>query len=198
MKIVCALTLGLCAIAFARADVPVPIPGDGATAKEVLDAEKWGLKLYTRKKYEEALPYLHAAATRGQKEAQATLGGLYLYGKGVKRNDLLGLGWLGVAARGETTPVITELFGKVWDKVPEKAAPQVIGIIDEFERKYGEATIECRPSRQAGSHISVETCEYGDKWDTLQELEKRLENQSTMGTRRFDGEIGVAGGGGGI
>lgn len=177
----------------AEVATPVPVPGERVTAKQILDAQSWGFKLYDDGEFEEALPYLDAAARMGLKEAQARLGGMYLYGKGTKRNDLVGISWLGVAARGESTATIQEIFGTVWEKVPENAIPQLTEYIDTFEAEFGELKIECEKSRQAGSHIATEVCSFGEKWDTLREVELELQNQAGIGTRRGDGEITVDG-----
>ena len=175
------------------ADTPVPLPGDEFTAKEILDAQRWGFKLANDGKHEEAAPYLQAAAKLGQKEAQARLGFMFLQGEGVPQNSLVGISWLGVAARGESTERIKSLFDRAWKQFPEDAAEKLTAYIDTFEAEYGESRIQCRMSRQAGSHISTEVCEFGDKWDTLREVEQRLQNQASIGTRRGDGELTVDG-----
>ena len=181
------------------AETPVDLPGDEFTAKDILDAQRWGFKLANDERYEEAAPYLQAAAKLGQKEAQARLGVMFLQGQGVPQNSLVGISWLGVAARGEeASDRIKKLFDRAWKQFPEEAAEQLTAYIDTFEAEYGESRIQCRMSRTAGSHISVEVCEFGDKWDTLQEMEQRLQNQATIGTRPGDGESTVEGFSGGL
>ncbi|MBF66697.1 MAG: hypothetical protein CMQ29_16635 [Gammaproteobacteria bacterium] len=180
-------------MAAASADEPVPLPGDEFTAKEILDAERYGLKLAEDGNFDEAAPYLDKAAKLGQKEAQARLGFMFLNGEGVKKNELVGISWLGTAARGESTDMIKRLFDQVWTRIPEDMTGQLTAYIDTFETEYGESRIECRKSRVAGSHISTDVCEFGDKWDTLREVEERLLNQADIGTRRGDGEISVEG-----
>lgn len=179
------------------ADAPVPLPGEEFTAKEILDAERYGLKLAHDGKFEQAAPYLDKAARLGQKEAQARLGFMFLKGEGVKQNSAVGISWLGTAARGESTKTIKTLFDRAWKQFPEDVADQLTAYIDTFEAEFGESRIQCRKSRQAGSHISTDVCEFGDKWDTLREVEERLQNQASMGTRRGDGEISVGGFSGG-
>ena len=75
--------------------------------------------------------------------------------------------------------------------MPEAAIGKVTAVIDEYHARYGMDPREnCKRSRQAGSHISKPTCVYDDKFETLQEVERRTLNQSAIGTRRGDGELG--------
>ena len=64
-----------------------------------------GMLHYSRGNYSEALPYLISSAKHGFKDSQARLAHLYLHGLGgVRRSDVVGIAWMGVAAHGETTP----------------------------------------------------------------------------------------------
>ena len=154
------------------------------------EANLEGVKLYEEGEYEEAFPLLRQASRKGFKQSQVRLGGIYLYGLGVERSDIRGLAWIGTAARNTEIKEITDLFDSIWIKVPDSAAPQITAVIDQYVDRYGMDPKElCEKTRQAGSAISVRTCEYGDKYDTLQEVQRETEYQSTMGTRR-----GVGGG----
>ena len=151
----------------------------------IFEANTRGLDLYGKKRYDDALPHLQVAAENGFDQAQARLGGLYLYGLGVDRSDLKGLAWLGTAAHESEDPNILELFATVWEKVPENAAPQVQAIIDQYVERYGvDPSDQCRKSRQAGSHIAKATCIFDDKYHTLQEFERESATQATIGTNR--------------
>ena len=78
---------------------------------EIYDAAERGGRLYDDGRYAEALPYLAAAAERGFKVAQASLGDIVLNGRGgVPRDTQAGIGWLGVAAESQTLPRIERYF----------------------------------------------------------------------------------------
>ena len=152
------------------------------------EANREGVQLYEEGKYEKAFPLLHQAARKGFKQSQVRLGGIYLYGLGVERSDIRGLAWIGTAARNTEITEITDLYDSIWSKVPESAADQITAVIDQYVDRYGmDPTELCAQTRQAGSAISTRTCEYGDKYDTLQEVQRETEYQSTFGTRRGAG-----------
>jgi len=146
-------------------------------------AHRRGGVLYRSGRYKEAFPYLLTAAQRGFKLSQVRLGALYRFGLGgVRRNDYTGLGWLGLAARGETDLETTSLFRSAWLHVPEEIKPVVVSIIDEYEAKYGGEVngVSCDMTRAAGSHISRLTCSfdaerlYADYDDLLTGLEPNM------------------------
>ena len=146
-------------------------------------AHRRGGVLYRSGRYKEAFPYLLTAAQRGFKLSQVRLGALYRFGLGgVKRNDYTGLGWVGLAARGETDPETLNLFRSAWSHVPEEVKPDVLSIIDDYEAKYGGEVngVSCDMTRAAGSHISRLTCSfdaerlYADYDDLLTGLEPNM------------------------
>ena len=96
-----------------------------------------GGRLYRLGRYEEALPFLLAAAKQGFKWEQARVSFLYQQGYGTEQDVNAAVGWLGVAARGETTPAIRGRFKEVWARIPEKRRPHFEAVIDEYERRYG-------------------------------------------------------------
>jgi TPR repeat protein len=69
----------------------------------VLRSDYYNLRLqaaqaYEAKRYDEALQKFQRLACAGDKPSQATLGEMYLTGKGVDRNDLTGYEWVKVAS----------------------------------------------------------------------------------------------------
>ena len=146
-----------------------PDHSERASLNKIYDtyyAHRRGGVLYRSGRYKEAFPYLLTAAQRGFKLSQVRLGALYRFGLGgVQRNDYTGLGWLGLAARGETDPETTNLFRSAWSHVPEEIKPVVVSIIDEYEAKYGSEAngVSCDMTRAAGSHISRLTCSFDDE-----------------------------------
>lgn len=159
------------------------------------DYEK-GMRLYDKGNYREARPYLLTAAKSGFVQAQARVGGLFLYGYGVKRNDMQGLVWLGVAARGDDEG-IREAFKGVWERVPEAHVSKVLAAIDDYARRYSrrsevvdieggnDEAVKCVVARTAGTAIKKENCgvEAVDA-EFLDELRRVTQNQDNIGTRR--------------
>jgi hypothetical protein len=69
----------------------------------VLRSDYYTLRLdaaqaYEAKKYDDAFQKFHRLACAGDKPSQATLGEMYLTGKGVERNDLTGYEWVKTAS----------------------------------------------------------------------------------------------------
>ena len=134
---------------------------------DIYKAHRKGARLYLAGQYEEAYPYLLAAAQTGFKLSQVRLGALYRYGLGgVRRNDYVGLGWLGLAARGESDPETRILFKDAWSHVPEEVQPRVTALIDELEAQFGgEANrVTCDMTRKAGSYVKRLSCTFDDEY----------------------------------
>ena len=100
-------------------------------------ARRDGGRLYRRGRYEEALPLLLVAARKGFKWEQARVSFLYQQGYGTEQDVEAAVGWLGVAARGETTPEIRGRFKELWARIPDARRPHFEAVIDEYEKRYG-------------------------------------------------------------
>ena len=100
-------------------------------------AREEGGRLYRRGRYEEALPLLLVAAKKGFKWEQARVSFLYQQGYGTEQDVEAAVAWLGVAARGDTTPEIRGRFKEIWARIPEQHRPHFEAIIDEYEKRYG-------------------------------------------------------------
>ena len=96
-----------------------------------------GGRLYRLGQYEEALPLLLVAARKGFKMEQARVSFLYQQGLGTEQDVEAAVGWLGVAARGETTPEIRGRFKEIWARIPQARRPHFEAVIDEYEKRYG-------------------------------------------------------------
>ena len=101
------------------------------------EARREGGRLYRRGQYEEALPLLLIAAKKGFKWEQARVSFLYQQGYGTEQDVEAAVAWLGVAARGETTPEIRGRFKEVWERIPEEHRSHFEAVIDEYEKRYG-------------------------------------------------------------
>lgn len=105
--------------------------------QHVYDARAKGSCLYKRGRYEEAFPYLLAAAKRGFKVPQARVGFLHQVGIGTQRDPYAAVGWLAVAAQGRTHPEIRNYFKDVWRRIPAQHMPRFEEIASEYRSKYG-------------------------------------------------------------
>ena len=127
-----------------------PETGDTPSAAfiaEIYDAAERGGRLYDAGRYAEAVPYLAAAAERGFKVPQASLGDILLNGRGdVPRNTRAGIGWLGVAAQPETLPRIERYFKDVVAQLPPDYKPTANQIVDAYRAAYGNRhhRVACR------------------------------------------------------
>ena len=129
-------------------------------------AKKQGQHLYRAGKYAEAIEYLEFAAQRGFKQPQAQLGSIYLNGLGDVEKDLVqGIGWLGVAAYGETDAEIKKLFDKVWAQLPEQHKAPLQRVVDQFTQRYdGRKTrVVCDLDQRAGTNRRELRCKYVDE-----------------------------------
>lgn len=122
-----------------RAAAPEPghAPSDDFIAAIYAAAERGG-RLYDAGRYAEAVPHLTAAAERGFKVPQASLGDILLNGRGgVPRDTEAGIGWLGVAAEPETLSRIETYFGRVMTQLPLDYRPTANQIVDRYAALYG-------------------------------------------------------------
>ena len=129
------------------------------------DARGKGSCLYRRGDYEEAFPYLLAAAKRGFKFAQARVSFLYQQGLGTPRDPEAAVGWLSVAAVGTTHPEIRNRFRGVWRRIPQPHLPHFERIVDGYRARYNSRLhgVNCDLAPKAGSHIHKLTCRFVDE-----------------------------------
>lgn len=142
--------------------------------RRVYNEHKRGMYLYSRGSYEEALPHLLIAAKHGYKDSQARLAHLYLHGLGgVRRSDTTGIGWMGAAANGETTPIIQRRFQELMDAVPPRHTEAIKRVVEEYVAKYGqyEQNVECRVAKHASTLISEKRCYFQYEFAVLSALE---------------------------
>ena len=133
-----------------------------------------GMFLYSRGKYEEALPYLTSSAKHGYKDSQARLAHLYLHGLGgVRRSDVVGIAWMGVAAHGETTPIIQRRYDELMAAVPPHHMESLKRVVEEYVEKYGQfdQNVECDVAKHASTHIAKNRCYFEYEFAVLSALE---------------------------
>jgi len=133
--------------------------------QQVYSARGIGSCLYAKGRYDEAFPYLHAAARKGFKVAQARLGYLYQEGPGVERDTYLAMAWYGVAASGTTLPVIRNYFKTAWQSVPEEHGPSIAAVVDEYRDRYAARhhRVNCDLNARAGTFLKTLTCRFQDE-----------------------------------
>lgn len=133
-----------------------------------------GMFLYSRGNYEEALPYLTSSAKHGYKDSQARLAHLYLHGLGgVRRSDVVGIAWMGVAAHGETTPIIQRHYDELMAAVPPHHMESLKRVVEEYVEKYGnfDQNVQCDVAKHASTHIAKNRCYFEYEFTVLSALE---------------------------
>ena len=129
-------------------------------------AQTQGRQLYRAKKYKEAIPYLEYAAKRGFKQSQVRLGEIYVKGLGGVEPDLVqGVGWLGVAASGESAPEIRRLYKSVRENIPAQHNETIEKIVEQYTSNFDGARtrVVCEMVDRAGTHGKMMRCRYLDE-----------------------------------
>ena len=120
----------------------------------------------------------------------SSVGYIYLRGLGeVTRDSTAAVGWLGVAASGNSTPEITNYFNGIWKQIPDRHLPYFEEVVEEYESKYGEEAkdVTCELRRPVDSHLKQLSC-YFDKDMTGEErklLDEFVNNKMRMPTKRL-------------
>ena len=133
--------------------------------RETRGAITMGEMHFFEEEYDEAMPHLTVAAERGFKEAQSQLGSIYLNGLGSTEKDIVqAVGWLGVAASGESRPGIVELYEGVMATIPERHHAALSQVVDQFQDAYdGNRTrVRCTFNRLEGSGRDALRCRFID------------------------------------
>ena len=149
-----------------------------------------GRRLYSDSQYKRALPLLINPARHGFKDAQARVGYIYLKGLGEVEHDAgAAVGWLGVAASGNTTLDIENYFNDIWSRIPEQHVPYFREVVEEYKSKYGEhATgVNCDLLR-VSSFIKRLACYFAIDQRSLDRLSQDTMRRSTA--LGFEGQIG--------
>ena len=132
---------------------------------QIYESRRKGAWLYQQGRYDEAFPHLLAAAQSGFKFAQARVGFLYQQGLGTEQDPYAAVGWIGLAAEGDSHPEIKNYFRNLWERIPEDYEPSLEAVIDEYREKYSAKAnrVGCDMSRKAGTHIKFLTCRFMDE-----------------------------------
>ena len=111
--------------------------------------------------YEKSFPQLSVLARMGFKDAQARLSYIYLHGLGgQKKSNMEALGWLGVAATGETRPAYRNMFKQMMAEIPEAHRAMVDAHVQSYRDRFGAETLGVNCARSRTGHISKFVCRY--------------------------------------
>lgn len=149
-----------------------------------------GRRLYSDSQYKRALPLLLNPARHGFKDAQARVGYIYLKGLGeVAQDTRAAVGWLGVAASGNTAPDIENYFNDIWRRIPEQHVPYFREVVEGYKSKYGEhATgVSCDLVR-VSSFVKRLACYFAIGQGSLDRLSQATMRRST--SLGFEGQLG--------
>lgn len=120
-----------------------------------------GKRLYALDQIDEAFPYLLDTAQRGFKDSQARVGHIYLQGLGdVEEDATQGVGWLGVASTGQTSPGIRNYFNDIWKRIPETHVAYFEEVVEDYRSRYGEEAtgVVCDLNRPLRSFVKELHC----------------------------------------
>ena len=97
----------------------------------------------------------------GFKDAQARLSYIYLHGlAGQQKSNMEALGWLGVAATGETRPAYRNMFKQMMSEIPSEHRSMVDAHVQSYRDKYGAESLGVTCDRSRTGHISKFVCRY--------------------------------------
>ncbi|MCY4128850.1 MAG: hypothetical protein OXG15_06360 [Gammaproteobacteria bacterium] len=138
--------------------------GDDMNILEMERVYRWketAARSFKSRQYEKAFPQLSVLARMGFKDAQARLSYIYLHGLGgQKKSNMEALGWLGVAATGETRPAYRNMFKQMMAEIPSEHRAAVDAHVASFRDKYGAETLGITCDRSRTGHISKFVCRY--------------------------------------
>ena len=120
-----------------------------------------GKRLYALDQIDEAFPYLLDTAQRGFKDSQARVGHIYLQGLGdVEPDATQGVGWLGAASTGSTSPGIRNYFNDIWKRIPETHVAYFEAVVEDYRSRYGEEAtgVVCDLTRPLRSFVKELHC----------------------------------------
>lgn len=138
--------------------------GDDMNILEMERVYRWketAARSFKSGQYEKAFPQLSVLARMGFKDAQARLSYIYLHGLGgQKKSNIEALGWLGVAATGETRPAYRNMFKQMMAEIPLEHRAAVDAHVESYRDKYGAETLGVACDRSRTGHISKFVCRY--------------------------------------
>ena len=120
-----------------------------------------GKRLFALGQIDEAFPHLLDTAQRGFKDSQARVGHIYLQGLGdVERDATQGVGWLGAASSGSTSPGIRNYFNDIWKRIPETHVAYFEEVVEDYRSRYGEEAtgVVCDLNRPLRSFVKELHC----------------------------------------
>lgn len=141
-----------------------PLHPDDMNILEMERVYRWketAARSFKSGQYEKAFPQLSILARMGFKDAQARLSYIYLHGLGGRqKSNMEAIGWLGVAAAGETRPAYRNLFKQMMGEIPSEHRAMVDTHVQSYRDKYCAETLGITCDRSRTGHISKFVCRY--------------------------------------
>ena len=138
--------------------------GDDLNLLEMERVYRWketAARSFKTGQYEKAFPQLSVLARMGFKDAQARLAYIYLHGLGGQtKSNMEALGWLGVAATGETRPAYRNMFNQMLSEIPSEHRAMVDAHVQSYRDKFGSDVLGVNCARSRTGHISKFVCRY--------------------------------------
>lgn len=134
-----------------------------ADISDMRDLRSSANRMYRNEEYDQAYPLLLQLAKRGFKDAQSRLAYILFTGTpNVSKSNLRALGWLSVAAHGDTQPIFRKLFNKYMRQVPEEALGFVKEVNDRYRDSYGHLEhIDCSTEHRYATGLVKKTyCQF--------------------------------------
>ena len=109
---------------------------------------------YNRKDYAQAFPLMQRLACGGDKSSQFTLGGMYILGQGVGKDELEGYAWIKLAAEFSFTDY-TSLAGKLTQALSDEQRAKGDARAEELRRQYGLVVtgMSCHGEPRHGGYV---------------------------------------------
>ena len=121
--------------------------------------EKRAMQNYRSENYAEAYEQLEKTAPLGFKQSQYYLAFLYLKGQHVKKDMLVGMGWLGVAKESGDKEMVT-LYNQLYGAFNQAQKDAVDKKVAEYVSLYGmeQQNVKCEKRKKVGSKRPVLEC----------------------------------------
>jgi len=148
------------AVLFLIGILPCAIAGAADPAFERMTSADYAVLMrdsthaYNRKDYAKAFPLMQRLACGGDKSSQFTLGGMYILGQGVGKDELEGYAWIKLAAEFSFTDY-TSLAGKLTQALGDEQRAKGDARAEELHRQYGLVAtgMSCHGEPRHGGYV---------------------------------------------
>ena len=122
-------------------------------------SEKLAMQNYRAENYSDAYELLNRTALLGLKQSQYYIAFLYLKGQHVKKDMLVGMGWLGVAKESGDKEMVT-LYKQLYGAFNQAQKDAVDKKVSEYVSLYGmeQQNVKCEKRKKVGSKRPILEC----------------------------------------